>query len=55
MERSQYEALPPYEQWMVRSNLETIRETGVTGAEQVAILRANGYCRIAAAVEEMAR
>jgi hypothetical protein len=43
--------LSAYEQWMVRSNLETIRETGVTVAEQAALLRANGYLRVAAAVE----
>lgn len=42
--------LSPYEQWMVRSNLQTIRETNVTAAEQVAVLIANGYARIAEAV-----
>jgi hypothetical protein len=49
-----YERLSAYEQWMVRSNLDTIRTTGVTVAEQVAILRANGYGRVAQAVEERA-
>lgn len=48
-----YARLSPYEQWMVRSNLETIRVTDVTAAEQVAVLRANGYARIADAVEEI--
>jgi hypothetical protein len=47
-----YETLSPYEQWMVRSNLETIRSTGVAAAEQAALLRANGYPRIAEAVAE---
>jgi hypothetical protein len=47
-----YEQLSPYEQWMVRSNLETIRSTSVTVTEQAAVLRANGYLRIAEAVEE---
>ena len=50
-----YETLSPYEQWMVRSNLKTIRETDATLTEQAALLRANGYPRIAAAVEEWAR
>jgi hypothetical protein len=44
-------SLSAYERWMVRSNLETIRETDVTAAEQAAMLRANGYSRIAGAVE----
>ena len=39
-----------YDQWMVASNLRTIRETGVSVAAQVALLRANGYPRIADAV-----
>ncbi len=42
--------LTPMEQWMVRSNLETIK-AGKPMEEQVAILRANGYPRIADAVE----
>lgn len=46
--------LSPYEQWMVRSNLDTIRETGVTVEDQAALLRANGYPRIAQAVVELA-
>lgn len=50
-----YETLSPYEQWMVRSNLDTIDSTGTNAAEQAALLRANGYARIAQAVEEMAR
>lgn len=47
--------LTPCEQWMVLSNLETIRTTGVTASEQAALLRANGYHRIAQAVEEAAK
>jgi len=43
--------LDPYEQWMVKSNLETI-QSGVPMADQVAILKANGYPRVAAAVEK---
>jgi hypothetical protein len=43
-------ALTPYERWMVKSNLETIRQ-GTPAADQVAILRANGYPKIADAVE----
>jgi hypothetical protein len=49
---STYETLSTYEQWMVGSNLKTIRETDVIPAEQAARLRANGYPRIADAVEE---
>lgn len=51
--KATYAALSPYEQWMVRSNLETIRSTGVTVAEPSALLRANGYPQIAQAVEEL--
>lgn len=47
-------ALDAYERWMVSSNLRTIRETNVTAAEQAALLRANGYPEIAAAVEREA-
>lgn len=36
-----YDHLSPFEQWMVQSNLKTIKETGIAAAEQVAILRAN--------------
>ena len=43
--------LTPYEVWMVKSNLETIRN-GVSAAEQIAILRANGYLKVADAVEK---
>lgn len=49
-----YAALSPFERWMVRSNLKTMRSTGATVAEQAAALRSNGYPRIAAAVEAMA-
>jgi hypothetical protein len=49
-----YESLPPYEKWMVRSNLETIRNGDATVADLAAHLRMNGYARIAAAVEEIA-
>lgn len=51
---STYDTLDPYERWMVDSNLETIRSTDVTPAKQAALLCANGYPRIAKAVEEMA-
>ena len=44
--------LTPYEVWMVKSNLETIRN-GVSAAEQIAILRANGYLKVADAVERL--
>ena len=47
--------LSPYERWMVRSNLETIRTTDVTVAAQVELLRANGYQRLAEAVEAVAK
>lgn len=43
--------LSAYEQWMVKSNLVTACEEGRTAREQAAILRANGYDRIADAVE----
>lgn len=43
--------LSAYEQWMVRSNLETI-DSGVAASGQIAILRANGYDRIATAVAQ---
>lgn len=43
--------LSPYEQWMVKSNLQTI-ESGSMSAEQVlATLKAGGYLRITRAVE----
>lgn len=44
--------LSPFERWMVKSNLQTISETGVPTATQIAILRANGYPKIAAAVAQ---
>jgi hypothetical protein len=47
--------LSSYEQWMVKSNLETISSTNVTAAEQVALLRSNGYERVAQAVEHASR
>jgi hypothetical protein len=46
--------LSAFELWMVESNLRTIRETDVTPREQAALLRANGYPEIAAAVEAAA-
>jgi hypothetical protein len=46
--------LTPFERWMVRSNLETVQETGTTYAEQAAQLRANGYGTVANAVEWLA-
>jgi hypothetical protein len=45
------DVLTTHEQWMVASNLETVRKTGVTLQEQAAVLRANGYFRVADAVE----
>jgi hypothetical protein len=46
-----YERLSSYEQWMVRSNLKTIAEGGVTASHLVATLRTNDYGRVADAVE----
>lgn len=44
--------LSPYERWMVTSNLATARSTpGASAAGQAALLRANGYGRVADAVE----
>lgn len=42
--------LTPIEQWMVKSNLETI-QAGTPVEQQVAILKANGYLIVAAAVK----
>jgi hypothetical protein len=44
--------LDAYERWMVRSNLERIRDEGLEVADVVSTLRANGYPRIADAVEQ---
>lgn len=43
--------LNPFEQWMVKSNLDRIRAEGLQPSEVAAQLRANGYPRIAEAVE----
>jgi hypothetical protein len=43
--------LDPFERWMVKSNLKTIN-SGILMTTQVTILKANGYQRIAAAVEK---
>lgn len=43
--------LDPFERWMVRSNLETIK-SGEDPERLIAILRANGYIRVADAVAE---
>ena len=43
--------LDAYERWMVRSNLQDIADGETTRAERVALLRANGYDRVADAVE----
>jgi len=43
----------PYERWMVRSNLERIERGEADPAAVVATLRAGGYERVAAAVEEL--
>lgn len=42
--------LTPYEQWMVRSNLQTIKD-GTPAEEIVQTLHNNGYHRVANAVE----
>jgi hypothetical protein len=44
--------LSPFERWMVKSNLQRIAEGENPTATQIAILRANGYPKIAAAVAE---
>lgn len=48
--KTKQRTLDPFEKWMVRSNLETIRAQN-NASEIVAILRAGGYLRVAAAVE----
>jgi hypothetical protein len=48
-----YDGLDPFQQWMARSNMKTIREQGVSVEHQTAVLRANGYPSIANAVEEL--
>jgi alanine racemase len=48
-----FENLNPFEQWMVKSNLNHLEEYG--GLEiVVARLKANGYPHVAEAVEELA-
>lgn len=49
------EPLGAFEQWMVRSNLKTIKDEGIDSAVIVKQLRANGYPRIAAAVEQQCK
>jgi hypothetical protein len=49
------ERLSAYEQWMVRSNLARIAAGETRADTAVALLRANGYPRIADAVAERAR
>lgn len=49
-----YDRLTRYEQWMVASNLKTIRETETTARDLITLLRANGFGRVADAVEELA-
>ncbi len=39
--------LTPFERWAFNSNLRTIAETGVSAADHIALLRENGYGRIA--------
>lgn len=53
MNRNVEPPLGPYECWMVKSNLERIHE-GAKPQELVATLRANGYARIALAVDKLA-
>ena len=43
--------LSAFEEWMVKSNLNTIQK-GTPASEIVAKLRANGYLRVATAVEK---
>jgi hypothetical protein len=43
--------LTPFEKWMVKSNLRTIREKRATAKQIIATLQANGYPRIADAVK----
>lgn len=46
--------LSPIEQWMVKSNLQTIA-SGVHAEEIIRILRHNGYRRVAKALQEVVR
>ena len=48
-------ALSPFDQWMVRSNLTRIAAGEMTVAVCVQTLRANGYLRVADAVEEASK
>lgn len=41
----------PFERWMVASNLRSI-QAGASKSQVLATLRANGYFRVAAAVEK---
>lgn len=45
--------LNEYEKWCVRSNLLRIKEESLDGAEVVALVRANGYPRVALAIEQV--
>lgn len=42
--------LNPFEQWMVKSNLQTIA-SGASAEEIVATVKGNGYADVAAAIE----
>lgn len=44
--------LSPFERWMVNSNLQRIADGENPTATQIAILRANGYHRVAAGVAQ---
>lgn len=45
------QALTAIENWMVESNLKTIKKEGGKGKEIIATLKRNGYLRVAASVE----
>lgn len=44
--------LDPFQQWMVKSNLERIKNGEMTGIQAVASLKAQGYELVAAALEK---
>ncbi len=44
--------LTPMDEWMVKSNLQTIAN-GTPASEIIAILRAGGYYKVASAVEKV--
>lgn len=44
-------SLDAYERWMVQVNLQKVQTENADGARLVAVIRANGYPRVAAALE----